>query len=358
MKVLMCGVDESMKGGILTVANYLKMELSKYEDITVEYIPTVVKGNKMKKTYIFFKRLKEIKRKLKKGEFQLVHLHVSYRGSFYRKAMLVKVCNKVGIPVILHHHGSEFYKFFYKLSSVKKSYVIDIIELASLNIVLSEKAKDNLAQIAPKANITHLYNSVHLDEKNNYNVFGKKILFLGNMGERKGIYDLLTCIKSIEKFLKKNGIKFLLCGDGDIEKVRNTINQLEIQDIIEYLGWANKEMLEKFYKDIIINILPSYNEALPMTILETMAKGIPNISTYVASIPEIIEDGVNGYLINPGDIHLLSERIKKLCKDGILRKKLSENSYATIKEKFIMSKNIDRLIDIYYEVIKKNEIYK
>ena len=52
----------------------------------------------------------------------------------------------------------------------------------------------------------------------------------------------------------------------------------------------------------MVNILPSYNEGLPMTILETMAYGIPNISTSIASIPEVLHNNDNGFLVKPGDI--------------------------------------------------------
>ena len=55
------------------------------------------------------------------------------------------------------------------------------------------------------------------------------------------------------------------------------------------------QMKNRIYKTIAINVLPSYNEGLPMSILETMAYGIPSITTNIASIPEVVVDGVNGF---------------------------------------------------------------
>lgn len=87
-----------------------------------------------------------------------------------------------------------------------------------------------------------------------------------------------------------------------------------------YKGWLDKSKQNEVFSNIALNVLPSYNEGLPMSILETMAYGIPNISTRVAAIPEVISDK-NGYLIYTGD--------KKALKEAILESfKKNKNTYS------------------------------
>ena len=84
-----------------------------------------------------------------------------------------------------------------------------------------------------------------------------------------------------------------------------------------------------------------------MTILETMARGIPNISTRIASIPEVIRDGENGYMITPGDVESLAMYIEKLVTDAELRCKFSCASYDLITNNFSLNTNIEKLKKIY-----------
>src|SRR5690606_3607785 len=68
-----------------------------------------------------------------------------------------------------------------------------------------------------------------------------------------------------------------------------------------------------------IYVLPSYAEGLPMGVLEAMASGVPTISTEVGGIPDAIEDGVEGYLLRPGDVEGFADRIVRLLEDAALR---------------------------------------
>ena len=88
------------------------------------------------------------------------------------------------------------------------------------------------------------------------------------------------------------------------------------------------------FSNTLINVLPSYNEGLPMTILESMGYGIPNISTNIAAIPEAITDGVNGFTIEPGDVDSLAEKMKNLILHKDLWVKFSNNAYETAKNEF------------------------
>ena len=98
-------------------------------------------------------------------------------------------------------------------------------------------------------------------------------------------------------------------GNGEIQRLKELINKHNIEDIVEFLGW-----ISSMEKAIILNstdvyILPSYNEGLPISILESMSYGKAIISTNVGGIPEIVRNKENGLLINPGELKQMEQAI-------------------------------------------------
>lgn len=352
VNVLMCGSDLSVKGGMVTVVkNYL--EYSKWDEFQINYLPTHIEKGKLSELFYFSKAYVKILYLMISGKIDIAYLHTSERGSVYRKIIIAKTMKLFGIPVVLHHHGAEFEKFYSGLSAMKKRIVNNALAIVDVNIVLSKLLVNMITSKAPDASVFTLYNSVPVSE-NQYNKNGDKILFLGRLGERKGTYDLIKAISLLDNKIDSK-YKFILCGDGDVEKVNEIIKRNHISHRIEYIGWADQAKKNEFFKDVIINVLPSYNEGLPMTILETMAYGIPNISTRIASIPEVIDDEKNGYLITPGDINGLTERIQRLIEDEELRIKFSDCAYKTIKSEFSMDSNIHKLKDLLRTLINEGK---
>ena len=193
----MCGSALSVKGGMVSVVkNYLNYK--NWGDIKVDYIPTHIEKNKywlilyfgLKYLYIVFNAMI--------GKYQIVHLHTAERGSFYRKAFLVKILHHLRVKTIMHHHAAEFELFYASLSEDKKRYVNSILELVDMNIVLSKRLIPMIKEKAPKANVEVLYNAVNTYLKNPYNIQAKNILFLGRLGERKGVYDLLNVVQRLD----------------------------------------------------------------------------------------------------------------------------------------------------------------
>ena len=111
MKVLMLGNDPSVKGGITSVISQLLAHDWNSEGIDMKFIPTYVETNNVRKILFFAKALRRINKELKTNKPDVVHMHMSYKGSFTRKFFLHKLCKKNNIPDIIHLHGSEFKKW-------------------------------------------------------------------------------------------------------------------------------------------------------------------------------------------------------------------------------------------------------
>lgn len=350
IRILMCSSSLKVKGGMVSVVkNYLSYPHLR-KNVKIVHVPTHIEANKYIQILYFAISYAHILWLALWRKIDIAHLHVAERGSFYRKAFILQTLKCFKIKVILHHHGAEFELFYNKLSNKKKLYVNKILQEADLNIVLSQSLVRMIKDKSPKAKVEVLYNAVNVPQTNPYSLKAHNILFLGRLGKRKGTYDLLQAIKQIDQNLSTN-VQFYLCGDGEVEEIRDTVNKMGISHRIAHIGWIDGEQKKMFISQSMINVLPSYNEGLPMTILETMAYGIPNISTSIASIPEVLHDAENGFLIIPGDVNTLCARLLQLSADVDMRKKFSQESYNLIKDSFSLDANIKKLYDIYTKII-------
>jgi glycosyltransferase involved in cell wall biosynthesis len=98
--------------------------------------------------------------------------------------------------------------------------------------------------------------------------------------------------------------------------------ELGLSDDVEVLGWVSGAAKQRVLAEGTIYVLPSYAEGLPISVLEAMEAGMPVVATAVGGIPDAIEDGAEGFLVSPGDINSLVNRISQLLQDSDLRSRM------------------------------------
>jgi glycosyltransferase involved in cell wall biosynthesis len=104
-------------------------------------------------------------------------------------------------------------------------------------------------------------------------------------------------------------MKLLIGGNGEIEHLKDKIKKHKLEELVEFLGWITNTRKIDVLNSCDVFILPSYNEGLPVSVLESMSYGKTIISTNVGGIPEIVRHGENGLLINPGNLEELKNAI-------------------------------------------------
>src|SRR5205085_1269547 len=140
-----------------------------------------------------------------------------------------------------------------------------------------------------------------------------EILFAGRLSPEKGIDELLEATR---------GMNLVVAGDGPLrDRVPNA------------LGFVPHDELERLYDRAAIVVLPSYREGLPLCVLEAMAHGRPVVASAVGGIPELVEDGVTGYLAEPGDVAGLRAALERLLADPLLRRRLGRAARASVAER-------------------------
>lgn len=353
MKVLMVGVDNTSLGGMLTVVeNYLNnKEFCRATNLL--YIPVTTHAPIFKKTLFSFRAVLNIIRVLQKGETDIVHVHMSDGGSAFREGAILKIAKRYGCKTVAHMHAADYEGWYNKQPKLIKTLASRLLKNADIILALGEQWRNLYKRITnDDVQVDVLYNAVKLPDKNYYNSSSKNVLFLAHMIKRKGIDDLLDAIVLVKDEIP-NDIRFILYGADREDNIEQRIKSRNLQKYVFYKGWLTSRDKEECLKDVLVNVLPSYHEGLPMTILETMAYGIPNISTNIAAIPEAISTGENGILINPGDVNGLADAIKKIINDQRARILYSKMAYKTVEQKFSLETHMKKILDIYRELISR-----
>ena len=351
MKVLMLGNDPSVKGGITSVISQLLAHDWNSEGIDMKFIPTYVETNNVRKILFFAKALRRINKELKTNKPDVVHMHMSYKGSFTRKFFLHKLCKKNNIPDIIHLHGSEFKKWFDESDDKKKEQIQTLLKESAGFIVLGDKWNKAVKEIEPKTNTVVVSNTVHIPD---YTVEWKQpftVLFMGVLIKRKGVADLINAIYLLNKENKLDNVRLVIAGSGAEEaELKAMCTQLGLDNYIEFAGWTAGEKKEKLFRESQMLVLPSYNEGLPIAILEAISCGMPVVATNVGDISSAVIDGENGYLIEPGDVLAIKQAIEKIVWGPEVFNKMVTASRQLAESGFSDEKYFSCINDLYKEI--------
>src|SRR2546423_978215 len=128
-----------------------------------------------------------------------------------------------------------------------------------------------------------------------------EVLFVGRLSPEKGIAELVAATQ---------GVNLVVAGDGPLRHL-----------VPGALGFVPHDKLGELYDRASVVVCPSYREGLPLCVLEAMAHGKPVVASAVGGIPELVEDGVTGFLVEPGDVAGLRAAIERLLADPMLRRR-------------------------------------
>ena len=336
MKVLMVGNSPTVKGGITSVISQLLHHDWKSNGIEMSFIPSYAGGNNTKKILYFLWAYLRIFRKIKTDKPDAVHIHMSYKGSFARANVLHQLCKKNRIPVIIHLHGSEFEKWYDSVDAKKQFKIRTLLSQVSAFIVLGEKWNRIVKRIEPRTKTIVVQNTVSIPKETVQWKSPCCFLFMGVLIKRKGVADLLQAVSNLkEKGLIEN-YKFVIAGSGSEEEpLKKMCTDLGLNGFVEFAGWIAEKKKEKLYQATQAMILPSYNEGLPIAILEAISYGMPVIASDVGDISSAVRNHENGVLIRPGDVDALTQAIIEVGQmDHYVRyseasKKLAETVFST-----------------------------
>lgn len=350
IKVLIIGPSPTKsKGGMATVIEEIAKDQKLNKQFDIDIYESYIDGNKLK--VLLFSAISFIRFYFTKRNYDIYHIHAASYGSTFRKGLYVKIAKRWGKKVILHIHGGGYMEFY--SNSNQKEEIIKILKKADMVIALSEEWKQRFDETFGLENCVILENGVDTEGLKpaitDFEEHPHTLVSLSRLVEGKGTYDLIKAIEQVKSIIPD--VKCFLAGDGDIEKFKQIVQERKLQNNIIIIGWADFNKKLELLKQSSILVLPSYNEGLPMSILEGMACGKVIISTTVGAIPEVVKSE-NGILIEPGDVTALSKAITKCCTDKTYVEMISKNNVHKIENTYSMTRMHNKLMEYYLSAVE------
>ncbi|MDP8236624.1 MAG: glycosyltransferase [Candidatus Erginobacter occultus] len=175
------------------------------------------------------------------------------------------------------------------------------------------------------------------------------VISVGGLTRRKG-FDV--CLRALG-ILYDRCLPFslLVIGEGEEERnLRNLAESLGIADRVKFLGKVSRDDIPGYYAMSDIFCLAALQDAAPNVVMEAMASGLPIVSTLAGGIPEYVVDGETGFLVPPGDVSALAEKLEPLIVDGSLRRKMGQAGRERAEREFPYRKMVNRIAAVYREL--------
>jgi polysaccharide pyruvyl transferase CsaB len=299
---------------------------------------------------------------VREDDYDIVHSHGAKANMF---AFFIR--RRLRIPAVTTVHSD--YRLDY-LHSVLKRYSIGLIYMVALRfadyyVTVSERFRDMLIERRFSfENIYTVYNGMDFTlpvRSYDRNAFLARYgIEAGNNTVIAGILARLDPVKGVDVYImaaalairENPDIIFLVGGDGEERKrLEKKAYKLGLKGRMFFLGWI-KDSYE-FLSCIDINVLSSFSETFPYSILEGVRVRRATISTNVGGIPDLIESGKNGLLFNPGDYKTLARHILELASNAQKRNDMAEKLFQKASSNYSLSNMTDTQMNIYRSILSR-----
>ncbi len=285
-----------------------------------------------------------------RGQCDLLHINVAAKGSTFRKALIASIARLLGVPYVVHLHGSGYDEFWTNLGPWARTIAGPLFAHASRVIVLGRTWQKFVQTqgLCAAQKIIVLPNATQAKASplRNPCPSSVRILFLGKLGQRKGAHILLEALHRLRDVGEWQAV---LAGNGDVTSFRQTVQKMSLDKWVSIKDWQTASATQSLLLQSDILVLPSFAENLPMSVIEAMAAGLAIVATPVGAVPDIIEDGKSGILIGTGDVSALSNALSTLIRDRNLRDRLGTAARAFHREHLNLARYSQRLLTVWQD---------
>jgi colanic acid/amylovoran biosynthesis glycosyltransferase len=291
-------------------------------------------------------------------EFDIEHIHSHFGSLSSTIAYFASTISSV--PFSFTAHAKDIYVY-----DMEEHLLAEKLLAAEFAVTVTDYNKDYILDQNPGLDsdkIEIIRNGVRLEEIAYRPVSTREkdlVLGVGRLVSKKGFDTLIEACD----ILKRRGAAFrcIIAGDGsDAGLLYEKRGDLELEDTVEFMGaMTQDEVIDLMSRATLLclpcRIAPDGNrDALPTVLLEALASGLPIVSTNISGIPEIVESGENGILVDPDDPVSLADEVERLLGSADLREKYSKAGLGKARESFDIRKNVEKLNNLFAECVTAN----
>jgi colanic acid/amylovoran biosynthesis glycosyltransferase len=293
---------------------------------------------------------------LNKGPYDVIQCHFGQNGNL---AVILRNIGALSGKIVTTFHGFDLTSYIKKFGPKSYEY---LFEKGDLFLPISARWKNRLIALGCTKNkiLVHRMGidigKISSKKHKNKDDILIRILSVARLVEKKGIY---FGVEAVAKIIKKNtNIEYLIVGDGPLKNdLIDQINRLNLNGNIKLLGSMEHEKIIELMHSSDIFLAPSVTsnsgdqEGIPVVLMEAMAAELPVISTYHSGIPELVSNGINGFLVKEYDVYALTEKIERLISYPQIAKHFGLEGKKKVIKDYDINKLNRRLLDLYIELI-------
>jgi glycosyltransferase involved in cell wall biosynthesis len=274
---------------------------------------------------------------------RLVHFHSSVRLALLKDVLLACWVRWIGgCKLVMHVHFAVADSILLGRSLWLRRLQLRLLLFASDRIVfLSQRVREELAGWLPRLTAARLLSKSSVlpnfteipDDATPGGTRGSpvKVFFIGNIGKRKGVYDLIHALPLVAA-CSSRPFQLILAGPFDSPEderaILRLVAELRLSELVIFLGPVSGAAKSEAFRCADVFVLPSYGEGVPVSLIESMAHGIPVVVTDVGGIPETVTDGLEGFIIRPGNVTSLASSLARLIEAPDLRRQMGRAARA------------------------------
>jgi len=358
--IVMMGTSARTRGGIAAVVETYRAE-GLFERWPIHYIASHCDGSFLAKGALAVLALFRLLAVLVRHSTGVLHVHSASRASFWRKCVYMGFAHLLRWRVIFHLHGGGFARFADECGPVRRALLRFFLDRADRIVVVSECWERWMRGVTANRRVTVIANPVTVrgapTKNGTQSVFpraGKTdcvpkepglVAFVGRCEASKGIFDLLEAANLLRGTIPQ--VRLECAGDGDLAKVARYALALNLGTRVSLPGWIDRSAARDLMRRASVFVLPSYAEALPVSLLEAMAEGCPVIATRVGGIPDVITDEVDGLLAPAGNPEALAAAISRVLREPAFARSLGNAARETIANRYAAERSLERLEQLY-----------
>lgn len=354
---LATGIDkekfEVIVCGMATIKD--RIEETICNDLQEKGVRTMLLGKPANKRRI--EAVLNLRKSLKENNITILHTHCQ-SPDFYGKISAFLARTPLVFSTI--HNVAGYHSMHESILKKLTTRYVAISETVKQYAVSDLKIPSGKIEVIYNAINTHKFAGITIDKNAKLRDLGvpigrRIITTVGNCQERKGHRYLIEAAERIVKNFPDT--HFLIVGDTSADsdsagRIKDMVTNMKLQDRITLTG--KRFDIPEILSISDIFVLPSLYEGLPISLLEAMASGVPAVVTNVGSNPEVITDGVNGFMVPPKDSLLLAQRIKDLLADPLKANTMGSEGQKTIKESFNMARLVEKHVQLYLRHLERS----
>lgn len=351
LKVLVATpLGEGGKGGIDRIMDEVRRDLRETPrpDLSVVFAPTRGGGSLLLSPALLLSFVASMALLRATGQLDVLHINLSSHGSTVRKLLIGRAARLMRIPYVVHLHGSRFRQYWDGADAGLSQRIATLFSCATRTLVLGNVWKAYVEAKAPDARIEILPNATRAPSPlTPSRSEPPTILFLGRVGERKGVPEL---VEALGRLAANPGWRAVIAGDGDVAPMQEAARTAGVAERIQFTGWVGPDAVHDLLLSSDILVLPSHDENLPMSVIEGMGYGLAVVCTPVGAVEDIIVDGETGLLTPVGDPGALAAALDRLLENPGFRAELGSAARSFHAAHLEIKPYVARLIDIWAKV--------